>query len=177
MGPDDVRLILQLRLLIARAANLDSLGWWDDETFSKPAGFILDRVFPVLPMLAARSLALHAALRRHQAIESNGRGWLHLYRLDADNQDGLAIRFWPLQNLPVPEAPITSLHELRQHLLRLTGKSYPYTTGGTTRNGGLQIEPSPCPAGIEPIVHRACTLAWAYLEGTPGRTVIPCCLE
>jgi len=45
----DVQLILRLRLLIVRAANRDSLAWWDDEALTAPAGFLLERLFPVAP--------------------------------------------------------------------------------------------------------------------------------
>jgi hypothetical protein len=174
LTPKNARAILGLRLLIARAANQDSLAWWDDESLTPHAGFVLERVFPMAPSLAARSLALAAASARHQAACPEKA--LHLYRLDADNRDRLALRFAPLLPIPVPEEPITTVDVLRQHLVALTREPMGYTV--VRRNGhGLQIEIPPCPASSSPLAHRAQTLAWAYLEGSPGEPVFPFCLE
>ena len=177
IGPEDARIILSLRLLVARAANNDSLAWWDDESLTPHAGFLLERVFPTAPTLAARNLALHAALARHQAAcPANGRA-LHLYRLDTDNRDKLALRFASLQPIPVPDQPITTMDELSRRLLNLAGEQPAYTVVRRTDTNGLQIEVPPCPAGLCPMVHRATTLAWAYLEGAPGHPVFPFCVE
>jgi hypothetical protein len=174
LTPEDACAILGLRLVIARAANQDSLAWWDDESLTPHAGFLLERVFPMAPSLAARSLALAAASARHQAACPEKA--LHLYRLDADNRDRLALRFAPLLSIPVAEEPITTMDALRQHLVKLTGESMPYTV--VRRNGhGLQVEIPPCPAGSSLLAHRAHTLAWAYLEGSPGEPALPYCLE
>ena len=177
LTPEQAHTILGLRLLVARAANKDSLAWWDDESLTPHAGFLLERIFPVAPPLAARSLALAAALARHQAAcPANGRA-LHLYRLDADNQDRLALRFAPLLAISVSEEPITTLETLRQHLFDLTEGPAPYTVVRETDTRGLEINIPPCPAGVSPMVHRARTLAWAYLEGSPDEPVFPFCLE
>jgi len=177
LAPEEAHTILGLRLLIARAANKDSLAWWDDESLTPHAGFLLERIFPVAPPLAARNLALAAALARHQAACPVNSGALHLYRLDADNQDKLALRFAPLLAIPVPEEPITTLETLRQHLLDLTRDPAPYTVVRETNAHGLEIDIPPCPAGVSPLAHRARTLAWAYLEGAPGELVFPFCVE
>jgi hypothetical protein len=177
MTPEDAHTILGLRLLIARAANKDSLAWWDDESLTRHAGFVLDRIFPMAPPLGARSLALAAALVRHQAACSADSEALHLYRLDADNLDKLALRFAPLLPIPVPEEPITTMEMLRQHLLNLTYEPASYTVTRQTGAHGLQVEMPPCPAGVSPLLHRARTLAWAYLEGAPEEPVFPFCLE
>jgi hypothetical protein len=177
LAPKDAHTILALRLLIARAANRDSLAWWDDESLTSHAGFLLERIFPMAPPLAARSLALAAALARHQAACPANNGALHLYRLDSDGRDKLAIRFAPLLPIPVPEQPIGTMEALRQHLLSLTAKHTLYTVVRETGTHGLQIEIPPEPKGISPLVHRARALALAYLEGAPGEPVFPFCLE
>ncbi len=177
MTPEDAHTILGLRLLIARAANKDSLAWWDDESLTRHAGFVLERTFPMAPPLGARSLALAAALARHQAACSTDTRALHLYRLDADNLDKLALRFAPLLPIPVPEDPITTMEILRQHLLNLTHEPASYTVTRRTVAHGLQVEMPPCPSGVSPLLHRARTLAWAYLEGAPKEPAFPFCLE
>lgn len=177
LTPEESRTLLGLRLLIARAANKDSLAWWDDESLTRHAGFLLERIFPMAPPLGARSLALAAALARHQAAFSASNEALHLYRLDADNRDKLALRFAPLLPVSVPEEPITTMEILRQHLLNLTREPASYTVIRRTGAHGLKVERPPCPAGVSPLLHRARTLAWAYLEGAPEEPVFPFCLE
>jgi hypothetical protein len=173
---EDARIILSLRLLIARAANKDSLAWWDDESLTPHAGFVLERLFPMAPPLAARSLALSAALARHQAACAPHDGALHLYRLDPDNQDKLALRFAPLLPIPMPDEPITTIDTLRGLLLNLAGESVRYVVLRRTNTHGLQIEIPPGALGTSPMLHRAKTLAWAYLEGEPGQPVFPFCM-
>lgn len=174
--PEDAQLILRLRLLIARAANSDSLAWWDDDTLTLHAEFLLERIFPMAPALAARSLALAAAAARHQAACPDDSA-LHLYRLDADKQDELAVRSVPLLPIPLPADPITTMDALRQHLLDLVGEPAPYTVVRETSTHGLQVKAPSSPPYASPMVHRARTLAWAYLEGAPGEPVFPFCLE
>ena len=168
-------MVLSLRLLIARAANKDSLAWWDDESLTTHGGFLLERIFPMAPPLAARSLALAAASARHHAACPPPA--LHLYHLDTHNQDKLALRFAPLLSIPVPHEPITTMEHLHQHLLNLTGSPVPYTILRRTDSRGLQVEIPPASAGGSPLLCRAQALAWAYLEGAPGQPVFPFCLE
>ncbi len=173
LQPDEVRLILSLRLLIARAANKDSLAWWDDEALTASGSFLLDRLFPVAPALAGRSLALRAAQVRHQAACAPIQDALHLYRLDLDNLDGLALRHEPLWPMAVPAEPIASMAALRQALLELLGGPAAYKVTRRREAQTLRIELPPPPRGLSPLVHRAKTLAWAYLEGAPGQAVFP----
>ena len=173
----EAQTIVRLRLLLARAANKDSLGWWDDESLTPHAGFLLERIFPFAPPLAARSLALSAALARHQAACAAHENALHMYRLDNDNQDRLALRSIPLLPIPVAEEAIPSIDALRGHLLEVLGEPAPFTVVRRTDASGLQIAIPPAPAGVSPFPHRAQTLAWAYLEGAPHEPVFPFCLE
>lgn len=177
IAEEDAFLVLNLRLLIARAANRDSLAWWDDDALTAPAGFLLERLFPVAPLLAARSLALCAASARHEGACARLAGALHLFRLDADNADGLALRTLSPLKVPYPEAPVTTMEMLREHLGALLGRLAPYKTVHRTDSGVLQIAAPPCPAGVWAPLHRAKTLAWAYLEGAPGQPVFPFIVE
>lgn len=177
IDPGDLQTILRLRLLIARAANRDSLGWWDDEVMTAPAGFLLERLFPVAPPLATRSLALRAAFARHQGACAGIEGALHLYKLDADNADGLAVRNVPLLPVPYPEAPITTMDTLREHLSALLGRPASCKVVQRRIGGAMQIAIPPCPAGVWAPLHRAESFAWAYLEGAPGQPVFPFAME
>ncbi len=173
LQPDEAHLILSLRLLIARAANKDSLAWWDDEALTPSASFLLGRLFPVAPPLAARSLALRAALARHRAAYASYQGALHLYRLDLDNLDKLALRYEPLLPIPVSSDPITTMDVLRRQLVELVGQPLVYKVVRRRDTHTLQLEIPPPPGDISPLVHRAKSLAWAYLEGRPGQAVFP----
>ena len=173
--PGDIQTILTLRLLIARVANPDSLGWWDDEALTPSADFVLKRLFPMAPGLAGRSLALQAALTRHNAVcPANA---LHLYHLDSDNYDTLALRGARLGSVPLVTAPVTTLQGLREVLEKVTEGPYSYTVRNKALNGCLLIECLRPPANIHPFVHRSKMLAWAYLEGKPNAPVFPYCLE
>lgn len=174
---DDAQAILILRLLIARAANNDSLAWWDDESFAGHSAYLFERVFPVAPPLAARSLALRAAHARHEAAYAHEPAALHLFRLDARNGDKLALRDVALDELAVPPVPIRTLDELRAHLLRLTQEPKPYRRLRSTGSRALLIEVPAAPPGITAWRHRAQTLAWAYLEGAPNQPVFPYLVE
>jgi len=165
--------VLALRLLIARAANTDSLAWWDDESLTPAADYVLDRLFPMAPPLAGKSLALRAALTRHRAACPESA--LNLYRLDADNRDELALRFAPLLPIPAPDAPITTMETFREHLLALVEEPQSYTVVRHTTSDGLLIEIPPAPPGTSPMLHLAKTLAWAYQEGTRDTPVFPFC--
>ena len=177
ISPEDARTILSVRLLLARAANKDSLAWWDDESLTPHAGFLLERIFPMAPALAARSLALSAAAARHRAACAGHDNALHLYRLDLDGQDALALSSVPLLSIPLPQEPMPSNDARRQEQLGLLGKPMHYTSVRRTETSGLQIERPPVPVGVSLLLHRAQTLAWAYLEGAPSEPVFPFCLE
>lgn len=174
---EDARFILSLRLLIARAGNKDSLAWWDDESLASHGAFLLNRIFPVAPQTAARSLALRAALSRHWVALASESKAIHLFHLDAANQDELAMRQVALASLLLPEEPIGTIAALRAELSQVIGEPRPYKSIRQTRDRALLIEiPSP-PAGASLWLHRAQTLVWAYLEGAYGQPVFPYILE
>ncbi|GAB4408230.1 MAG: hypothetical protein Kow00123_21260 [Anaerolineales bacterium] len=176
LTPQEAHAILMLRLLIARAAQRDSLAWWDDLALTAEAQFLLDPLFPVSPTVAARSLALRAAASRHRDAYEAMPHALHLYRLATDNRDWLVLRFMLPIHTPAPERPISSIAELRERLTELTSAPMPYTIVHRF-NGLLQIQVPPPPPATSLLLHRARTFAWAYLEGEPGKPVFPYCVE
>lgn len=176
LSADDARVLLALRLLMARAANSDSLAWWEDKALTPPGAYILERVFPVAPPFAARNLALSAALARHLAACPEPRD-LHLYRLDLDNQDGLALRRISPLTVDLAASPITSMTALETGLQALIGGPYRYRVLRQTPSNGLEIEIPSAPTGVPSLRHRAHTLAWAYLEGELRAPVFPFCTQ
>lgn len=65
------------------------------------------------------------------------------------------------------------MDELRSRLLALCGRPMPYRVLHLSANGNLEIEIPPCPAGVQPLLHRAQTVAWAYLAGVKEKPVFP----
>jgi hypothetical protein len=177
VDPADAHLILALRLLVARAAAPDSLGWWDDESLTEPAAFILGRTFPHSPPLAARSLALLAAEARHRDAAEFFPRALHLYDLDWRGADRLALRLFSPMEAPLDPQPIPSLDEFRRRLLALAGPPVDYTVARRSPNGGLVIRFASAPIHVNDWRHRAVALAWAYCAGEVGRPVIPLIIE
>jgi len=176
LSREDGDLILRLRLLIARAAGTDSLHWWDDNSFTDPARFIFSRLFTADPLLTSRGAAIEAALVRHDALRHTNSGILHLFRLAWDNEDRLALRYEPLLRIPIVEQPILSMDELRRHMLDVLGKPLLYSVVRRSDLGGMEIQIPPGPPTVHPLLHRAKTLTWAYLEGQSKQPVIPYCL-
>lgn len=174
---DQALSILALRLLVARAAQADSLRWWDDEVLTEPAAFILDRTFPHSPPLAARSLALQAALARHRDAAEVFHSTLHLYQLDWHNGDILALRALSLMAAAFDPRPIPDRDEYRRRLLGLTSRPATYEVTRQATNSGFVVRIPPAPPGVHLWLHRAAALAWAYLEGEAGRAAIPLIVE
>jgi hypothetical protein len=172
MNPADLDLIVKLRLLIARAANRDSLAWWDDDALTAPASFILDRTFPHAPLHAARRLALEAARLRHDAL-CPPQPALHLFRLDQDNSDVQALRSYALYRVDATTAPIATIDALRSELLALTGSPPSWRKVSRGGHDELEIAPSDGQRAAPVMIDLARSLAWAYVEGKPGRAVYP----
>lgn len=174
---DDALLIVALRLLVARAAAPDSLRWWDDHSLTEPAAFVLERVFPHSPPLAARRLALLAAEARHADATATFPDALHLFRLDWRGADRLALRGLSPLAAPLDLRPVPTLDEFRRRLGELAGPPPPTTPGRDGLNGGLAITIPPAPPHVNDWRHRAVALAWAYTLGEPGQPVIPLIID
>lgn len=170
--------LLRLRTVIARAAQKDSLQWWEDESLTSQGSFLLERIFPGAPALSGRNLALGAATIRHQAALQSLNNAIHLFRMSSANIDQLAMRslrdhFEEGVTRLIP--PIPDFEVLRQHLLAITGKSSHYERIGVlSEQNGLRIQSNELPMDF---IECANVLAWAYLEGAIGQPVFPYLLE
>ena len=165
--------ILCLRLLIARAAQKDSLNWWEDDSLTPAGSFLLERLFLADPGEAGRKLALEAARTRYQAaFNGDGAAALHLFRLDKTGEVEYGLQDVLLTNIQVPSEPITTIDTLRQKLLELTGQPLKYQIVGERTNRCLEIGLKN-PTEKLSILDIAKTLAWASLEGNPGQPIFP----
>ncbi len=163
-------LLVQLRLLIARAAQKDSLRWWDDESLTPNGDYLLDRVFPNAPSVIGQNLAIAAASARHDAALSEINAPIHLFHLDSQARDGLMMRKLRLSKHN-EVGPISDMNALRQRLLDLAGKAPKYEIiGRLNQNNALRIRIADDTGDM---TRRAQALAWAYLEGQVGQPVFP----
>jgi len=164
--------ILGLRLLVARAAQKDSLNWWEDDSLTQSGDYLLERLFLTDPGEAGRKLALEAARTRYQAAFNGDDSAIHLFHLDRTGDveyDLLGIR---LVDIPIPSEPMPTRDMLRQSLLDLTGQPPQFKIVGERADHRLEIGMQHT-VGRVSVVNIAAALAWASLEGKPGQPVFP----
>ncbi len=77
----DALLLKHIQMIIARAAQSDSMAWWPDDSLTEAGRFMLRRLYPFAPGEQAKRLALHAARSRHDSAFSD-ENVLHLFRID-----------------------------------------------------------------------------------------------
>ena len=75
----EIERIIQLRLLIARAAQKDSLHWWEDESLTQAGVFLVERLFIMDASETARKLAIEAARTLYRMAFGDDRKKLHLF--------------------------------------------------------------------------------------------------
>lgn len=161
--------ILELRLLIARAAAADALHWWDDDSLTDGGITLAGRIFSRRPERAAVRLALRAARSRHAAALERCPKAVHLFNLSEQFEMALdvALAFEDLGPLRIP-APVDSMDELQDRLARL-GSSPSAPVALPNHGRVLQLESREPGAELE----QARILASGYLAGERGRAVFP----
>jgi hypothetical protein len=164
--------LLRLRLLIARAAQKDSLSWWEDESLTQAGNFLMERLFIMDTNEIARKLAMEAAKTRYRMAFGEYDPKLHLFQLDQRGQIEYELRDLRYSEIEIPVEPITSLNMLRQELLTITDTPMPYEIVGPGTYNQLEIRMKDA-SRKAPILEVAKTLAWACLESSPGKPVFP----
>jgi hypothetical protein len=166
------QVILSLQLLIARAAQKDSLSWWEDDSLTPSGMFLLERLFVVNPGKTGRALALEAARVRYQAAFGVDNNFIHPFHLDQDGTIAFSLQDFDLSVISFPPDPIISIDALRQQLLDQAGSPLEYQVLGERSNNRLEIKikSSTTPPTLVDTVK---TLTWASLEGQPGKPVFP----
>jgi hypothetical protein len=165
--------LLKLRLLIMRAAQKDSLNWWEDESLTTAGEYLVERLFLMDTTESARRLALEAGRIRYRMAFGGTEDRLHLFHLDPNNLVDFELNGQRLSDLDIPLDPITSHDVLRAHLLELTGKPMPYELAGSPdANNILEIRIRTSMKKIS-ILEVAETLAWACLESPANKPYFP----
>ena len=167
--------VLRLRLLIARAAQRDSLAWWTDESLTPGANTLLGRVFPRSADRARVRLALRAGLARHRGVLAREPGAIHLFDLGGAAEFAID-RVLLGEELPTyPSAPITSRGALRRLLTDAGVKINGVEDFGDAYSNDLAaphvVEVAVSPG--QPLAEVAVALAAAYLRGPGDAAVYP----
>lgn len=173
LEPAEGKIILTLRLLIARAAQKDSLNWWEDDSLTPTGAYLLDKLILINVDEASRKLALEAAKVRYRgAFGENNPAALHLFHLDQTGEVEYSLQDIKLTELPLPAHPIKTMDEFRQLLLEHVGAPLKYQVIGERRNNSLEINLKE--ASLKPdLILIAKTLAWATLASEPGKPIFP----
>jgi hypothetical protein len=164
--------LLEIRLLILRAAQKDSLQWWEDESLTRAGDYLVERLFIMDQEEAARSLAMEAGKTRYRMAFEKDKNRLHLFRLDLTGQVELGMRFARLSDARMPRDAITSIDTLRDHLVATTGTPAKYEVAKLDNENRLQIRIKNFSARTS-VVELAKTLAWACLESKPNQPYFP----
>lgn len=168
----DRKIILSLQLLIARAAQKDSLKWWEDDSLTPSGKYLLERLFIIDADETGRKLAIEAAKVRFQAAFGNEKKVLHLFHLDQTGEVEYSLQGIRLSSMPISLRPIQSIDDLRHVLREQIGSPMKYKVIGERSNNRLEIKIRDTPSKFE-LTDITKTLAWASLEGEPGKPVFP----
>lgn len=172
MDDATVSVIFKLRLLIARAAQPDALQWWDDRSFVPEGMYVVERLFPRRPDLAAAQIALASARGRHIAALQTEKYALHLFDLGDEIE-------WELEQTRIrsewlPSDIPHSMDEFTLMLGRLVPDGAGEQSGMRGANDTLEIELLPDRDKALPLVlAQASALALAYTTAEFGRPVFP----
>lgn len=164
--------LVKLRLLIARAAQKDSLHWWEDESLTQAGGYLVERLFIMDTNETARKLAMEAAKTRYHMSFGDDKTKLHLFRLDPRGQVEYDLREVRFSDFDMSTEPITSLDMLREKLIALTGTPRTYEVVGNGNDNQLEIRIKGYSRKM-PVLELAQTLAWACLESPSERPIFP----
>lgn len=166
MNPLMLQEILALRLLVARAAASESLGWWEDESLTDAGLALAGRIFTRRPELIVQRLALRAAKARHRAALARYRGAIHLFDLRGEIEVALTAAL-PTLKIDIPR-PIDSPDAFAQALsdIGVDTSGAPSTRAGSSAVQ-IEVDDTADPLAISQ------RLAAGYLLGEPGQPVFP----
>jgi len=163
----DLATILRLRAAVCRAAQGDSLRWWDDESLTPYARVILDPLFPRTAPSAAIKIAFEAARLRYRAAFAAANARVrHLFSLDDETEMSL-VDAEPAGVAP-SEGPIADAEAFRL-VLGADWRDYDVMDRGAA--GLLEIRPRD--GSLTDSVEMARALASAHAEGGSGAPVFP----
>lgn len=164
--------ILQIRLLVARAAQKDSLSWWEDDSLTDSGAFLLEKLFLTAPLDAAKKLALKSAHGRYDAAFSGDDHALHLFCLDDRGEQDFPYQDIQIASIPIVPGPLPDLDTLRIYLQQVVGNPPVYKVISERANRRIEIRVADQALISEPL-ELAKVFAWASLESKPDYPLFP----
>ena len=170
IAPAEAETILRLRLLVARAAQPDSLNWWNDRSLTPEGGYVAERLFWVRPQLAAAKIAMASGRARHWDAIQAAPDIVHLFDLGEIIEHELHV--FPLGEAMIPSAPFASIAHLRTDIGKLIGDKVGYQIVKRDETGAIEIR-AVTEQAVRPLVAWVCACALAFCEGDTGQPVFP----
>ncbi len=174
LGPKEAEAILRLRLIVARAAQIDSLRWWDDRSLTLEGDFMTARLFPEHPRVAGAKIAMATARARHWAAIPRPPGVVHLFDLGDELERELAAA--PLNEAWIPGDSFAAMDAFVFALGNIApdGAGCRYSGQADTQTGALRIELSlDTSSELKSALAEAGALALAYNSAGMARPVFP----
>lgn len=170
LAPTEAETILRLRLLVARAAQPDSLNWWNDRSLTPEGGYVAERLFWVRPQLTAAKIAMASGQARLWDAVQRTPDIVHLFDLGELIEHEL--RLFPLDEAMIPATPLLSIAQLRTDIGKLIGDQVGYQVLRRDESPAIEIR-AVTEQVVRPLVSWACVCALAFCEGDTGQPVFP----
>jgi hypothetical protein len=170
LAPTEAETILRLRLLVARAAQPDSLNWWNDRSLTPEGSYVAERLFWMRPRLAAAKIAMVSGQARLWDAVQHTPDTVHLF--DLGEMIEHELRLFPLGEAMIPAAPFTSVAQLRTDIGRLIGDQVGYQVLRRDESRAIEIR-AVSEQVVRLLVLWACACALAFCEGDIGQPVFP----
>lgn len=163
--------ILRLRVLIARAAQPDSLQWWQDQSLTQDGMYVVERLFARNPKWAAAHLAIASSRARHWAAIPREPNVTHLF--DLGNPIEFALADFRIETEWIPNPP-ASMDDFIMAIGEIVPDGAGYESGAPDTNGALEIHLLPEREHLLPILlARVSALALAYSGAERGQPIFP----
>lgn len=159
--------VVRIRLAVARAGQRDGLAWWDDESLTPGADFLLRRLFPRTAPRAAHRLATLAARARHRNVLTEVPRARHLFDFGDETEYRLAelLRSLDHELGDAPRDPIASRDALGHALRAIAPEPSPAPIVPTDVQRAVRLGDE---LATLPLVERALALAWTYVRTGAG---------
>lgn len=172
MTVSEVKSILRLRLIVCRAAQADSLQWWDDRSLTIEGAFVVERLFGKRPRVIAAKIALAAARTRHWAAMPKSTNVAHLFDLGDEIEEEIGAV--PLEEHWIPTQPFASVNDFALAIKRIVADDITWKQDQPNQDGAFEVRLSArSTKGVDSTLALARVLALAYAGARQRQPVFP----
>lgn len=172
LNSEKAKTIFQLRLLIARAAQTDSLCWWQDNSLTNEGNFVLERLFIKHSHSAAIRMSFAAAAARHWSAIQRESKKIHLF--DFGEESEYRLSQFKINEDQVSLQRIASVQELMQGIKSILPSIIEIRISSPGTNGETEVNVDPeSLIKDDPIFVYASALALAYEQAHLQQPVFP----